>query len=95
MIDKEILDILVCPENQTPLTPADGELLARLNRAVAAGQVENRGGKAVEEPLVAGLVRQDRTLLYPVIDDIPVLLVDEAVPLDQTKSLQQEHSSHD
>ena len=95
MIDKEILDILVCPENQTPLTPADGELLARLNRAVAAGQVENRGGKAVEEPLVAGLVRQDRTLLYPVIDDIPVLLVDEAVPLDQIKFLQQEHSSHD
>jgi uncharacterized protein YbaR (Trm112 family) len=83
MIDKELLEILVCPEDHSPLDLADDELLAKLNRAIAAGRVTNRGGQAVEGPLSGGLVRQDGTLLYPIVDDIPTLLVDEAVPLDQ------------
>ena len=83
MIDKEILQILVCPEDRAPLTLAGDDLLARLNRAIAAGQIRTRGGRTVEEPLRGGLVRRDKTLLYPVIDDIPVLLVDEAIALEQ------------
>ena len=83
MIDKELLAILVCPENRTPLAAADGELLARLNEAIAAGKVTNRVGRRVQQPLVAGLVRADAALLYPVVDDVPVLLIDEAIPLGQ------------
>jgi len=29
------------------------------------------------------LVRADAALLYPVVDDVPVLLIDEAIPLGQ------------
>ena len=83
MIDKELLEILVCPEDHSPLALADDELLAKLNRAIAAGEVTNRGGQAGEEPLSGGLIRQEGTLLYPILDDIPTLLVDDAVPLDQ------------
>lgn len=83
MIDKEILEILVCPEDRTPLAPADDELLARINQAITAGKVKNRGGEAIEKPLQGGLVRQDKILLYPVLDGIPVLLVDQAIRLDQ------------
>ena len=83
MIDKELLEILVCPEDHTPLNLADDQLLSRLNQAIAAGQIENRGGETVREPLTGGLIRQDKTLLYPIVDDIPVLLVEEAIPLDQ------------
>jgi len=83
MIDKDILEILVCPQDRTPLSLADGPLLARLNQAIAAGKIENLGGQPVLEPLEAGLIRQDKTLLYPVLDDIPVLLVDEAISLEQ------------
>ena len=83
MIDKELLQILVCPKDHTPLSVADAELLARLNRAIAAGEVKNQGGRAVEEPLQGGLLRQDRALLYPILDEIPVLLADEAIALDQ------------
>jgi uncharacterized protein YbaR (Trm112 family) len=83
MIDPRLLKILVCPENRTPLEVADGDLLDRLNRAITTGTVKNRLGRKLERPLEAGLVREDGKLLYPVVDEIPVLLVDEAIPLDQ------------
>ncbi|HUT12656.1 MAG TPA: hypothetical protein VMY42_19325 [Thermoguttaceae bacterium] len=83
MIDKQLLEILVCPENRTSLSLAEDELLARLNRAIAAGKIKNRGGQPLQQQLGGGLVREDGTLLYPIVDNIPVLLIDEAVPLDQ------------
>ncbi len=83
MIDKELLGILACPLDHTPLCVADEELVARLNRAISAGEIRNRGGQAIPKTIQGGLIRQDRTILYPIIDDIPVLLVDDAIPLDQ------------
>ncbi|HET6879896.1 MAG TPA: Trm112 family protein [Pirellulales bacterium] len=83
MINKELLDILVCPELRTPLTVADDELLAALNRAVAEGRLKNRGGERVDRPLDGGLVREDREVVYPIQDGIPIMLVDEAIPLSQ------------
>ncbi|HUY32882.1 MAG TPA: Trm112 family protein [Pirellulales bacterium] len=81
MISKELLEILVCPQNRTPLGLADTTLVAELNRSIAAGVVRNMAGDKVERPLDGGLVREDGTLLYPIIDGIPVLLVDEAIGL--------------
>jgi uncharacterized protein YbaR (Trm112 family) len=83
MVDEKLLEILVCPENRTPLATADEELVAKLNRSIGAGKVKNRLGQTVETELEEGLVREDRLLLYPVVDGIPVMLVDEAIPLEQ------------
>ena len=85
MIEKELLDLLVCPLNNTPLEVAEQSLIERLNRAIADKTiaVKNRGGQLIEEPLAGGLVRRDEALLYPIVDGIPVLLVDEAIPLEQ------------
>ena len=83
MIRPELLKMLVCPENRTPLEVASSELMAKINRAVAAGQLTNKAGRKVEKPLDAGLVRADRAVLYPIVDEIPLMLVDEAIPLDQ------------
>jgi uncharacterized protein YbaR (Trm112 family) len=82
MVDPELLAILVCPEDKTPVTLADAETLAALNARIAAGTVKTRGGQPVTEPVTEGLVRQDGKYLYPVRDDIPVMLIDEALPLD-------------
>lgn len=81
MIDKKLLEILVCPESHTPLRPAGDELLARLNAAIAEGKLTNRAGHPVAEPLAEALVREDGQLVYPIVEGIPVLLVDEAISL--------------
>ena len=39
MIDKELLEILACPENHTRLQLADDSLVAKLNAAIAAGGI--------------------------------------------------------
>ena len=83
MIDKKLLGILVCPTDHTPLSIAGEQLITRVNRAIAAGRVKNQAGRPVEQPIEGGLLRADKTLLYPVVDDIPVLLADEAIPLAQ------------
>jgi uncharacterized protein YbaR (Trm112 family) len=79
MIDKDLLEILACPETHQGLAEAPKNLLQKVNDWIASGAAENKGGKKVEEPLEAGLVREDGQVVYPIRDGIPVLLVDEAL----------------
>ena len=78
-IDPELLEILVCPETKQPLTVAGAELLERLNAAVADGSAVTRGGEAVLEPVTEGLLREDGRVLYPIRQDIPIMLIDESI----------------
>jgi len=82
MIAPELLEILVCPETHGAVRPADQEVLSRLNAAVASGNLLNRAGDPVREPLSEGLLRVDGLVLYPVRDGIPIMLIDEAIPLE-------------
>ena len=82
MVADEILAILRCPENRTRLARAPAGLIERLNRRITAGELLNRAGRQVEKPLDEGLIREDGKMLYPVRDGTPVLLVDEAIPLE-------------
>ncbi len=83
MLRPEFLAILRCPENRTLLALADDDLLAKLNAAIAVGQLKSRAGEVLATALPAALVREDRAMAYPVLGDIPVLLIDAAIPLNQ------------
>ena len=81
MIDPDLLEILACPDTHQPLAMADAELVASLNTAIEAGGLKNVGGAAVEGSLDGGLVREDGSVVYPIRDRIPVLLIDEGIAL--------------
>ena len=81
MIDKDLLEILACPETHQKLREADEALIAAVNAKIAEG-LDNVGGKRVEGELDGGLVREGGAILYPIREDIPVLLIDEGIPLE-------------
>jgi uncharacterized protein YbaR (Trm112 family) len=81
MVDAELLRILCCPETRQPLSLADAALVQRLNEQITAGQLRNRAGKPVTRKCEGGLLRKDGLFVYPVCESIPILLVDEAIPV--------------
>lgn len=80
-IDQELLDILVCPETRQSLNLAEADELADINQRIARGELATRRGARVREPIDGALVRADRQYFYPIRDDIPIMLIDEAVAL--------------
>ena len=83
MIDPDILKLMRCPESLQELRLADSELIARCNEDIAKHTLRNRGGQPVTEPIDGGLIRADGTVLYLIRSAIPVLLVEEAIPLER------------
>jgi uncharacterized protein YbaR (Trm112 family) len=82
-VDKDLLAILCCPETKLDVTLADDSLINKLNDAVGRGVLKNKAQKPVTELLDGGLVRSDRKIVYPIREDIPVMLIEEGIPLDQ------------
>lgn len=83
VIGKDLLNMLVCPESRQRLRLADAELVERVNHGIESGKIKNKAGTKLERLLDGGLLREDGRLFYPVLDEIPILLVDEAIVLDQ------------
>jgi uncharacterized protein YbaR (Trm112 family) len=81
MIEPGLLKILCCPETHQPVSEADAALVTDLNNRIASGSVKNRAGKSVSNKLDGGLLRQDRQILYPIRNRIPIMLIEEAIPL--------------
>ena len=79
VIDKELLELLACPETHQPLAVAGDDLLQAVNERIAKGDCKNVGAEAVTLPLEAGLVREDGKIVYPIRDAIPVLLANEGI----------------
>jgi uncharacterized protein YbaR (Trm112 family) len=77
------LAMLRCPNDRSKLRAAEAALVTRLNAAIAAQRLRNQVGGRVERPIDGALVREAGDLAYPIIDQIPVMLYDEAIPLAQ------------
>jgi uncharacterized protein YbaR (Trm112 family) len=81
MIDPGLLKILCCPETHQPVSEAAATVVADLNARIAAGTLKTRTGKPVSEKIDGVLIRNDRHVAYPIRNRIPIMLVEEAIPL--------------
>lgn len=80
-LDPELLKILVCPETHETVAPAGTEELQRLQARRQAGQLRTQSGEPAG-PFEGLLVRADGKVAYPVVEGIPVMLIDERIVLD-------------
>jgi len=77
----DLLKILCCPETHQRLEIVADATIADINKQIVARTLHARSGKLVDQAIESGLVREDRKYLYPIRNGIPVLLIDEALPL--------------
>lgn len=82
-IDGKLLEILCCPVSKTPLTRLSSARLEKLNTAIREGEVQTVDGEAVEHALNEVLITEDSKVMYPVIDDIPILLEENGIGTTQ------------
>ena len=82
-MDEKLLEILCCPETHQPLRRAGAELIEDLNQRIQAGTLVDRGDEKITEPIDGGLIREDGNILFPIRQDIPVMLVYQGIPLGQ------------
>jgi len=83
VIADHLLEILRCPQSRTRLHVADTDVVARLNRGINARTIVNLAGERVERPVDGGLIREAGDLLYPIVDQIPVMLPDQAIDISR------------
>lgn len=81
MISKDLLTILCCPKTKQSVSPADADLVEKINQKIQRGGLKTQGGKEINETIEDGLVRADKQCLYPIRKNIPIMLVGEAIPL--------------
>ncbi len=82
-VDGKLLEILCCPVSKTPLRHLESKRLEKLNRAIAAGEVLSVRGEKIESALQEALITEDSKVIYPVIDNIPVLLESRGIGTTQ------------
>lgn len=82
-IDGKLLEILCCPVSKTALVRLPADKLNKLNAAIAAGTVQYVHGEAVTGELREALMTEDRRVIYPVVDDIPILLEEKGIGTTQ------------
>ncbi len=82
-VDAKLLDILCCPVSKVPLLRLERGRLDQLNRAIEAGEVDHVNGEKVTGALAEALISEDGKVIYPVVDDIPLLLEDKGIGTTQ------------
>ena len=83
MINEELLNIIVCPETKQDLVIAESDIVDKINTLIENGELLNRSKQKVTEKIDGGLIQKDdRKYLYPIRDEIPILLIDESIALE-------------
>jgi uncharacterized protein YbaR (Trm112 family) len=81
IFDANVLQMIRCPVSHSRLSPMDDSGIERLNQKIANGEVFDRLGRAIKDPLESGLINEEAKLVMPVRGGIITLIADEAIVL--------------
>ena len=79
MIASDLLAILCCPETKQNIRLLEPRLVEKLNQRIEKGELKTKGGQSVAEKIDGGLLRNDETVVYPIRDQIPIMLIEEGI----------------
>jgi uncharacterized protein YbaR (Trm112 family) len=82
-INGKLLEILCCPVSKKPLIRLSSARLKKLNTAIRLGEVQTIHGEVVKQALNEALITEDLKVMYPVIDNIPILLEEMGIGTTQ------------
>ena len=82
-MDKRLLTILRCPVSHKGLSMLKKDTLDQIKAAIQKGELKNREGELLSEPLAEALITDDGKRVYPIDDGIPVLLEGESIGMEQ------------
>lgn len=83
-IAADLLAILCCPETKQEVCLLDQTVIERLNQRISKGELKTKGGQPVTEPMDGGLLRTDKTVAYPIRDQIPIMLIEEGISIEKS-----------
>ena len=79
--EPDLVELLRCPETHRPLLPVTRKWIDRVNKRIAAGELQTNAGDVVAEPIDDGLVTEDDRYLYPVRDGLANMFVADRIVL--------------
>ena len=82
-ISKDLLAILCCPETKQEVSLIESRTLDQLNSEIEKGELQNKAGLPVTEKLDGGLLREDGKVVYPIRDQIPIMLIEEGILINE------------
>jgi uncharacterized protein YbaR (Trm112 family) len=84
MLTEEVLELLQCPLTGKKLSLASDQMILRVNEAIANGNARDRIEQKVSHKIDGGLVTDEGVWLYPIREEIPTLVVEEAIDIRST-----------
>ena len=84
IISQDLLAILCCPETKQDVRLLEPKLVEQLNRRIEKGELKTKGGQPVSEKIDGGLLRNDEVVVYPIRDQIPIMLIEEGILIEKS-----------
>jgi len=75
-------ELLCCPDDKSALSLITSTELEQINAKILRQELRTRDGKPVKELIEGGLLRADGKYLYPIRDSTPIMLIEEAISMD-------------
>ncbi len=83
-IAPDLLAILCCPETKQEVSLLQPNIIERFNQRIAKGELHTKAGQPVTEKIDGGLIRKDESVVYPIRDQIPIMLIEEGIVVEKS-----------